>query len=81
MQVTAADLIKLSMIKVQKVLDEEQRTTKMIMQVHDKLVLKVALGKVQWPKEAIQRLSAGVADLKVSLLAKVGVGGNWGKAR
>lgn len=81
MQVTAADLIKLSMIKVQKVLDEEQRTTKMIMQVHDKLVLKVALGKVQWPKEAIQRLSAGVADLKVSLLAEVGVGGNWGKAR
>ena len=80
MQGTAADLIKLSMNKVQQVLDAEQRGTKMIMQVHDELVFEVPLAEVDWLKEAIPRLMAGVADLKVPLLAEVGVGENWDKA-
>ncbi|OYT91525.1 MAG: DNA polymerase I [Burkholderiales bacterium PBB3] len=80
MQGTAADLIKLSMNTVQQVLDAEQRATKMIMQVHDELVFEVPLGEVDWLKEAIPRLMAGVADLKVPLLAEVGVGENWDKA-
>ncbi len=80
MQGTAADLIKLSMNKVQQVLDLEARGTKMIMQVHDELVFEVPLAEVEWLKEAIPRLMAGVADLKVPLLAEVGVGENWDKA-
>jgi DNA polymerase-1 len=80
MQGTAADLIKLSMNKVQQVLDAEKRATKMIMQVHDELVFEVPLDEVDWLKEAIPRLMAGVADLKVPLLAEVGVGPNWDKA-
>ena len=80
MQGTAADLIKLSMNKVQRVLDGEQRTTKMIMQVHDELVFEVPEGEVDWLKVEIPRLMASVADLKVPLLAEVGIGPNWDKA-
>ena len=80
MQGTAADLIKLSMNAVQQVLDTEQRGTKMIMQVHDELVFEVPEGEVDWLKTEIPRLMAGVAQLKVPLLAEVGVGANWDQA-
>ncbi len=80
MQGTAADLIKLSMVKVQQVLDAEKRGTKMIMQVHDELVFEVPESEIDWVKHEIPRLMAGVAQLKVPLLAEVGVGENWEKA-
>ena len=80
MQGTAADLIKLSMVKVQQVLDAERRGTKMIMQVHDELVFEVPEAEVPWLKLEIPRLMAGVAHLKVPLLAEVGVGKNWDQA-
>jgi DNA polymerase I len=80
MQGTAADLIKLSMNEVQRVLDAEKRSTKMIMQVHDELVFEAPQGEVDWVKTEIPRIMAGVAQLKVPLLAEVGVGPNWDKA-
>jgi DNA polymerase-1 len=80
MQGTAADLIKLSMVKVQQTLDIQQKQIKMIMQVHDELVFEVPLAEVDWLKTEIPRLMAGVAALKVPLLAEVGVGPNWDKA-
>ncbi|MFP5325766.1 MAG: DNA polymerase, partial [Gammaproteobacteria bacterium] len=80
MQGTAADLIKLSMVKVQQVLDAQQRRTKMIMQVHDELVFEVPEAEVDWLRTEIPRLMAGVAQLKVPLLAEVGVGPNWEQA-
>ena len=80
MQGTAADLIKLAMIAVQGALDAEQRATRMVMQVHDELVLEVPDAELAWAREAIPRLMAGVAALKVPLLAEVGVGPNWDQA-
>ena len=80
MQGTAADLIKLSMVKVQQVLDAQHKGTRMIMQVHDELVFEVPDAEVDWVKTEIPRLMAGVADLKVPLLAEVGVGSNWDQA-
>jgi len=80
MQGTAADLIKLAMIAVQDTLDREQRATRMVMQVHDELVLEVPEAELEWAKEAVPRLMAGVAELKVPLLAEVGVGPNWEQA-
>ena len=80
MQGTAADLIKLAMVAVQKALDTDQRGTKMIMQVHDELVFEVPEGEVEWLKTGVPQLMAGVAELKVPLLAEVGVGPNWDKA-
>ena len=80
MQGTAADLIKLAMLAVQEALDREQRATRMVMQVHDELVLEVPAAELDWAREAVPRLMAGVAQLKVPLLAEVGVGPNWDQA-
>jgi len=80
MQGTAADLIKLAMIAVQGALDTEQRATRMVMQVHDELVLEVPEAELDWAKEAVPRLMAGVASFSVPLLAEVGVGANWDQA-
>jgi DNA polymerase-1 len=80
MQGTAADLIKLAMVKVQQVIDAEQRATKMIMQVHDELVFEVPESEIDWVRREVPKLMAGVAHLRVPLLAEVGVGLNWDKA-
>jgi len=80
MQGTAADLIKLSMVKVQEVIDAQHLATKMIMQVHDELVFEVPESEVDWVRHEVPKLMAGVAQLKVPLLAEVGVGPNWDKA-
>ncbi len=80
MQGTAADLIKLSMVKVQDVIDEQQRKTKMIMQVHDELVFEVPDDEVEWVRVEIPKLMAGVAEMNVPLLAEIGIGGNWEEA-
>ncbi len=80
MQGTAADLIKLSMVQVQQVLDAQARSTRMIMQVHDELVFEVPADEVAWLRVEIPRIMASVAALKVPLLAEVGVGANWDQA-
>jgi DNA polymerase I len=80
MQGTAADLIKLSMIAVQKWLDERKIGTKMIMQVHDELVLDVPDGELTEVRKRLPELMCSVAKLKVPLVAEVGVGANWEEA-
>ena len=68
------------MVKVQQVLDRQQRATRMIMQVHDELVFEVPQSEVEWVRVEIPRLMASVAELKVPLLAEIGIGPNWDKA-
>ena len=80
MQGTAADLIKLSMVKVQRAIDAEHLATRMIMQVHDELVFEVPEAELDWVRHEVPRLMASVAHLKVPLLAEVGVGANWDQA-
>ncbi len=80
MQGTAADLIKLAMLAVQKTLDEEGKGTRMVMQVHDELVFEVPEAEIDWAKTEIPKLMAGVAQLSVPLIAEVGIGPNWDEA-
>ncbi|MES2933911.1 MAG: DNA polymerase I [Pseudomonadota bacterium] len=80
MQGTAADLIKLAMIAVQEWLDTSGIKTKMIMQVHDELVLEVPRDELELVRVQLPKLMAGVAELKVPLIAEVGVGKNWDEA-
>ncbi len=80
MQGTAADLIKMSMVAVQRAIDEQARATKVIMQVHDELVFEVPDAEIDWLKQEVPRIMAQVAELKVPLLAEVGVGLNWEQA-
>lgn len=80
MQGTAADLIKLAMIAVQNWIESEKLGTRMIMQVHDELVLEVPDAELELVRVKLPELMAGVATLKVPLLAETGVGKNWEEA-
>jgi DNA polymerase-1 len=80
MQGTAADLIKLSMIAVQDWLETDRMQSKMVMQVHDELVLEVPDAELAVVRRKLPELMAGVAKLKVPLTAEVGVGKNWDEA-
>ena len=85
MQGTAADLIKLAMIAVAnwlatEKLNGESLKTKLIMQVHDELVLEVPDNELELVKATLPTLMQKVAKLSVPLLAEVGVGSNWESA-
>jgi DNA polymerase-1 len=80
MQGTAADLIKLAMIAVQHWLGEEKLESRLIMQVHDELVLEVPESELATVKSGLTRLMGGVAKLAVPLLVEVGAGPNWDRA-
>jgi len=80
MQGTAADLIKLAMLAVQRAIDEAGKSMKMIMQVHDELVFEVPEREIDWARTQLPRVMAGVAQLRVPLVAEVGVGRNWDEA-
>ncbi len=77
MQGTAADLIKLAMIAVQNWLDAEQLGTRLIMQVHDELVLEVPDAEIETLRAHLSGLMCDVATLKVPLRIGVGIGSNW----
>ncbi len=80
MQGTAADLIKLAMIAVQNWLADSKLAALIVMQVHDELVLDVPESELALVREQLPKLMAGVAQLKVPLVAEVGVGPNWEQA-
>jgi DNA polymerase-1 len=80
MQGTAADIIKLAMLKVDAWLATGVVQAKMIMQVHDELVLEVHNDDVAQVTEKLPELMQAAANLAVPLLASVGVGDNWEQA-
>ncbi|HVY08317.1 MAG TPA: DNA polymerase I [Burkholderiales bacterium] len=80
MQGTAADLIKLAMIAVQKWIVDSGRQSRLVMQVHDELVLEVPEAEVAAIESALPALMNSVAQLDVPLAVDVGVGPNWEKA-
>ncbi|MBS4097267.1 MAG: DNA polymerase I [Sulfuricella sp.] len=80
MQGTAADLIKLAMIAVQGWLNAKNLKTRLIMQVHDELVLEVPDDELLMVKTELPGLMCNVAELAVPLVVDVGVGPNWERA-
>jgi DNA polymerase-1 len=80
MQGTAADLIKLAMIAVDRWLRDDGLATRLVMQVHDELVLEVPDAEVDVVRKRLPALMAHVADLRVPLLVELGVGANWDEA-
>jgi DNA polymerase-1 len=81
LQGTAADLIKLAMIRIDRRIDEEGFDSRMLLQVHDELVFEA-------PPEEVEKLAAmvkgemeGVMELKVPLVVDVGIGDNWRDAK
>lgn len=80
MQGTAADLIKMAMVKVQHWLIENGMRSLMVMQVHDELVFDAAEDEVETLVQHLPELMCGIATLDVPLIAEVGVGDNWANA-
>lgn len=76
LQGTAADLIKMAMINVDKVFKENNLKSKMVMQVHDELVFEVVADELEQVKTLVKQEMQNVANLKVPLLVDI----NWGKS-
>ncbi len=80
MQGTAADLIKLAMIAVQRWLADHHLSTALIMQVHDELVLEVPELELTLVTKELPVLMSGVGQLDVPLVVDLGIGSNWDQA-
>jgi DNA polymerase-1 len=80
MQGTAADIIKRAMIAVDSWCLREDAPARLIMQVHDELVLEVRSDAVERVSEAVRERMAGAAELRVPLRVDVGAGANWDEA-
>ena len=80
MQGTAADLIKLAMVAVDESLLRYSMSSRLVLQVHDELVLEVPEAELGAVKEMVPRLMTGVASLRVPLVVDLGFGPNWDRA-
>ncbi|GAA2039761.1 DNA polymerase I [Catenulispora yoronensis] len=79
-QGSAADIIKVAMIRVREALKTEHLTSRMLLQVHDELVLEIAPGEATQVEALVRREMAGAADLRVPLDVSVGMAANWADA-
>ena len=80
MQGTAADIIKKAMIDLQDQLENHAKEAKMVMQVHDELVLEVRENAVQKITALVSQVMSQAANLEVALKVDVGVGNTWDEA-
>ena len=80
-QGSAADLIKVAMIRIDRVLRDEGWEAKMLLQVHDELVFECPQGEVERLTAMVQREMTGALALHVPLVVDVGVGANWVEAK
>jgi DNA polymerase-1 len=80
-QGTAADLLKLAMIAVQRFLDEEARDVRMLLTVHDELVLEAPAARATPVGERVQKVMEEVLPLAVPLKVDLGVGATWADAK
>jgi DNA polymerase I len=77
LQGTAADLIKIAMIRIDKLLHTKKLKTRMTLQVHDELLFDVPEAEVDEVRDLVQHEMEHVIELSVPLVADVGVGANW----
>jgi DNA polymerase-1 len=76
-QGSAADLIKVAMVRVDRALKKENLRTKMVLQIHDELVFDVPREEVERVKEIVTREMTTALDFGVPLEVGIGVGDNW----
>ena len=76
-QGSAADIIKLAMVKIDQWINKENLKSKMIMQVHDELVFDVEKEELEIFQSNVKTIMEGVVDMKIPLSVDVGIGKNW----
>jgi DNA polymerase-1 len=81
LQGTAADLIKLAMVRIDAAFEAGGFETAMLLQVHDELVFEAPPGEVDAVSKLVKREMEGVLDLKVPMVVDIGVGDNWRDAK
>ncbi|HMA38465.1 MAG TPA: DNA polymerase I [Gemmatimonadales bacterium] len=81
LQGSAADLIKVAMIRIHATLREQGLGSRLLLQVHDELVLEVPESEAAAAKDLVKRHMEGAAKLRVPLVVSVGVGRNWVDAK
>ncbi len=81
LQGTAADIIKVAMIQIQRRLEEERLRSRMLLQVHDELVFEAPPEEVDKLKSLVKELMEAACPLEVPLVAEVGTGDNWRDAK
>ncbi|MFC3576256.1 DNA polymerase I [Streptomyces yaanensis] len=79
-QGTAADIVKIAMLNVDRALREAGLKSRILLQVHDEIVLEVAPGERQKTEELVRREMAGAVQLRAPLDVSVGDGGDWESA-
>ncbi|WP_420038572.1 DNA polymerase I [Promicromonospora sukumoe] len=79
-QGSAADIIKLAMLRVQKALDERELSSRLLLQVHDELVLEVFPGERETAEEVLRSEMGAAYELTVPLDVSVGTGATWHEA-
>ena len=79
-QGSAADVIKVAMLRVDQALQEEGLGSRMLLQVHDELVFEVAPGELGRLRELVTRTMRGAFDLRVPLEVSLGTGRSWAEA-
>ncbi|HEV8717599.1 MAG TPA: DNA polymerase I, partial [Candidatus Binatia bacterium] len=79
-QGTAADLIKMAMVAIDRRLTREKLHTRMLLQVHDELLFEVPEKEVDQVKRLVRELMEGVMSLQVPLQVDLGTGKNWAEA-
>ncbi len=81
LQGTAADLIKLAMIRIDEILTREKLETRMLLQVHDELLFESPAGEAESVSKMVKREMENVHKLDVPLIVDVGIGENWRDAK
>jgi DNA polymerase-1 len=76
-QGSAADVVKMAMIKIQKELEKEKLQTRMLLQVHDELVFESPADEIEVATNIIKMEMENAIETQVPLLVEVGVGNNW----
>ncbi|TWX40721.1 DNA polymerase I [Frigoribacterium sp. ACAM 257] len=79
-QGSAADIMKRAMLGVRSELDEREMASRVLLQVHDEMIVEVAPGEVDDVRDIVSRRMSGAAELRVPLDVSVGLGGSWDAA-
>ena len=80
-QGSAADLIKLAMVQVDRFLSENKLKTKMVLQIHDELLFRVPKDELDFVKENVTKIMENAIKLPVKLTVEAGVGHSWYEAK
>lgn len=81
LQGTAADLIKMAMIKVEELIKGQEAEVKMLLQVHDELIFEIKTDKIDFYAPKIRNIMQDVLELRIPIIVDESRGNNWGELK